>query len=615
MTAEEKPLEFEDLVNLSYEDVRKIYNSDYEDRIHFKRDSEPRHALETAFWERRDIKLVIKEALEKLKPKLTEDMVRKIGHAIDNGTHNIPQFSREVQFNGRQYRTGGGYYEELIFMPGGIVISSFVKRYGQKSDFWKTVQLHKAMDKIKNIGRFIVGSPARDHQNLAVTYSHACFGGRERNLADKVKGKTYDEASAIIKKAIDVNLELAAELTKNKKNFEKPFEEQLFTGQRYFFDTIKSIDKIIDKALGIIAPEIPSKEKRKIKGLFKKVSRNDRLYVVHGDAQLQNIVEEDGRFKMCDFDYFNYASIHRLLVRLLEKSGPAQLGEMDFVEYAYEKLCQIEGRNVDEKEKKRFMTRYLYEKPAENLLRAARTIEHIEQTPLGENEENRKKLEEIALIYYNRALRNLDSIGEYTIRHEIINETNHRLLRYLDDAEYFWLEGKNDVNDHGYTSMLLFQDIQKGLGRYEEEEKPFLRKVWEFLRGPIAVGVGASIILGSVALIARSCKEKPFDFEKELKSPYMMERISKELAKSKYDYGILFGDFDGDIRAEEDRVARYLDDYMFAAENDSMVMPHEDYERFFANDSVERSKAANIGQNWNTAIYRISGTQGNPRSI
>ena len=392
---------------------------------------------------------------------------------------------------------------------------------------------------------------------------------------------------------------------------EKPLEEQIFTGQRYFFDTIKSIDKIVDNAMRIIAPDASFGDRRKINRIFRDASKKDRLYVVPGDAQLANTVEdaENGTFKVCDFDYFNQASIHRLLVRLLEKLGPAQLGEMDFVDYAYEKLCELEGRNADEKELSKFRMRHMQEKPAENLLRAARTIEHMEI--LGEKAENWKKLRDIANIYYNRALRDLHKIGESkTAWHIGSGMKVHPILKYLSDRDYFELESRTGINDHGYNSMLLFEKIQDSFWRRDyDDELPFLRKAWNFVRAPVAIGIGTVIVLAGIAGLSKSCKEEPFDFKRATGNPFVVERIHKELSKKGYDFARLFNDFDGDIREEEGKVAQYLDEYLFAVENDMMVMPREDYILYFGIDNVERSKGAQIGKNWNTSVYRVAETQ------
>src|SRR3989344_4313408 len=108
MASEETPkeIEFEDLANLRYEEALMLYLKDRE-QYRFMEETKERHIL--------DVDGVVLQALNNIKHKLTKKTLEKIMR--ETGSYSrFPKFSKKTEFNGRQHRTGGGYYEEIIFL-------------------------------------------------------------------------------------------------------------------------------------------------------------------------------------------------------------------------------------------------------------------------------------------------------------------------------------------------------------------------------------------------------------------------------------------------------------------------------------------------------------------
>lgn len=625
-------LNFDDLVNLNHSLAMDIYSRDNLAILQSGKETAPeileRHILETGIL--RAFKNPIKRNLESikkvlakryLKPKELEDILNLI-----KGVHNFaPSFSRELKFIGRQFYLGGGYYEEIMFLPGELIIRNFIKKYGDHKDMEKNLRVYDRMSRIYGIEDLAVPLVGVDKENSIITYTHL-----GKNILQAIRGQREDIAFQTVRKGLEVQLEFACKLTENKKVFRVPLTQKLSVNDSYVFDVDQPLKKTLANMLGIIAPNISPKKRRKLLKKFE-TGMEDKYVLPLDPRTVNTVIDIDDKARVCDLDGLTFGSIHHVLYSYLNQIGPVQHREEELVDFAYEFLCSKKGISPNVEGRENFMARYRLQKPVENLVQAERHARRTIREAFRGNDENKKMLQDIANLYFNRALRdfkrlgmddfadaivegkatfhldreefaklkelertraklgiegeNLDSvITKGDVDHILFPGKEYGSLKALEDEEYLGLESRLSLNSHDYASILWRDRITriKSDQRYQPEKEPLAVRAWNHVKWPVAIAAGLAVF---ITLASYLPMQEKVNVQTMLSNPTLAHNMQQRISSTDFDYCNMLGYFDNcDRQAIDQKVAGYLKDYIYARKNNKLTISLEEYNRLFGWD-------------------------------
>ncbi len=650
---EPENVNFEDLIELNYSLAMQLCSEDKAILLQQGISSPPRilerHILETGILRR--FQDPVKRNLEPIKKVLAKKYLKneELEEILNwiKGVHTLaPSFSRELKFIiGRQLYLGGGYYEEIMFLPGELIIRNFIKKYGDPRDMKKNRRVYDRMSMIYGIEDLVVPLVGVDDQNLMITYTHL-----GKNILQAIKGQGEETAVQIVKDGLEVQLEFACKLTENRKVFRIPLTQRLSINDGYVFDVDPPLKKTLSDMLYKIAPNIPTREKRKLLKRFE-TGREDK-YVMPVDPRTVNTVRDiDEKARVCDLDGISMGSIHHVLYSYLNQIGKVQHREGEFVDFAYEFLCSKKGASPTVEGRNNFRARYNLQKPVENLVQAERHVRRTVRDAFRESTENVGKLKAIANLYFNRALRDFKRLGmddfadaivagkaeakfnvhglvdlaESGVEPAIVNAAislgvtdeilwpgkEYDSLKELEDGEYLRLEEALSLHEHDYASILLRDEINKTKSdlRYQPEKEPLAARAWNHVKWPVGIAAGIAVF---VTLVSYLPMHEKVNVQQMLSNPTLAHNMQQRIASKDFDYCNMFGYFNNcDQQNIDHEVAGYLKDYIYARENNQLTIETKLYNRLFGWDPENNPGMSSV-YNADSLALRMSIMNGLP---
>ncbi len=549
----------ENLADLSYEELQRIYREDMEllRSENIPAEVAARHALKTRdllpfFTADRNNRAII-QAVEKNIEKLTQEQRKEIESALSSRT-GFPTFSKDELFVGKQaYYGGGGYFTETIFLPG-LAVQNFIKKYSDPKEMKKHLDLVRRMSRIEDIDNLTIPPIGADEKNSTVTYSHS-----GENILQHAKTQKDDA----VLKGLNVNLSLAFLLTRNKNVFKRDFDEALYHRQRHVFSRQPGLEQQMLYAVRELCPEMPKENAKNIAKRFR--TGKEQKFIMPEDPRTSNTIIDSstGKAKVCDLDGLTCGPIFSLLHGYLEKMGSFQPEERKLVEHAARKIFVEQKGNRKHGEKtfiEGFVARYELERPVQNLTRANRFLERAKRPYF---KENKKLLEDIALLYFNRALADLGNLGMDSEMREISEKSKRPRL---DDGDYAKLETELGIDSKDYATVMDLKRMRSKvhIPEFIFEPEPWTKRAWDYVKSPVAVGLGLAAFIGGAALIASFApKSEEHSYMEYLNARPSWAEIQKLVSGSDFDYCRLHGQTKGCDEAEKnEQVAKYLKEYI-----------------------------------------------------
>ncbi len=442
------------------------------------------------------------------------------------------------------------------------------------------LRIYDAITEIPGIESLTVPIVGVDRKNGIIIYSYS-----GNNVLHEIRGQDENEALNTIRNGLMAQLEFSKKLTSYKDLFKVPIVKRQSISDNYIFETQEPLKNTLSDMLSILAPQMPKNEKRNMLKDFK--TGNEEKFVTPIDPRTVNtVVDDSGDIRICDIDGLTFGSMHHLLFGYLSRIGKLQHHEEELVDTAFQKLFAEKGQMPSKESREKFIARYRLQKPVENLVQAERHIRRTKRDAFKESGENIEKLETMANLFFNRAMRDLEKIGMSKSANAIISNLDRELpLKFLSENEHISLEAKLNLNEHDYASMMLRDKVMRVESnmRYLPEPEPLMDRVWNGIKWPVMIATGFAVFLTLASYLP---KGNSVNVSSMLSNPAVASRVHERILSGDFDHCRMLGKFDECDEEEVKRqIAGYLREYMQSRRADELTITSEFYDQLFGFDT------------------------------
>ncbi|MEK6822515.1 MAG: phosphotransferase, partial [Nanoarchaeota archaeon] len=239
---------------------------------------------------------------------------------------------------------------------------------------------------------------------------------------------------------------------------------------------------------------------------------------IHGDLHTNNVIVGD-TVHIIDWEYAKRGFMEFDLYKLFTKSGVEGDLEKRLVEYAaqrkdavskfphFNRQCAYNGNAI-----------------TQDLFTAVRYLKRSDEAPTHKKE----RLEKMAVVSYNNALRRLDALRGYIEVREALEEhvaQSMPRLRRLSDEEFARMNARYNPHSHVSQENLLTSDadLPKDAAIDEELKRHYLRTIkknlrkrdwWTFAKRVLAAGVLVGAALGANTYMKNAEERRVQDAER-----------------------------------------------------------------------------------------------------